>query len=121
MNAPMTPPSNKIVKPGQRRRWASVAARSGMPTPAKTTCPSLSWRALKMVSSSAAVWLCGLSIVNAPPPASRFEQFVDTNQCQKLIPRFRPVDEALKILLCSLDRILVHQIDVVLHMADHRL
>ena len=53
--APMTPPSNRMVRPGQRRRCASVAASSGMPTPANTTWPSLSCRALRIVSSSLAV------------------------------------------------------------------
>src|SRR5262249_26695050 len=99
MKAPITPPSNRIVSPGQRRRWASVAANSGMPTPANTTCPSSSWRALRIVSSSAAVWACALSIVDALPGARRFQQFVDADQGEELVPRFRPVDEALEILL----------------------
>src|SRR5712692_438357 len=115
MKAPITPPSNRIVKPGQRRRCASVAARSGMPTPANTSCPSLSWRALKIVSSSAAVWLCALSIVNALTGARRFEQFVHPDQSEKFAPRFRPVDELVEVLRHARDRLLVHQPDIVLH------
>src|SRR5713101_7351898 len=121
MKAPITPPSNRIVNPGQRRRCASVAASSGMPTPANTTCPSLSWRALKIVSSSAAVWLCALSIVDTLSGARRFEQLVHPDQREKLAPRFRAVDEPLEILRHALDRLLVHQSDIVLHVADHRL
>src|SRR5437588_2336397 len=121
MKAPITPPSNKIVNPGQRRRWASVAARSGMPTPANTTCPSLSWRELNIVSSSAAVWLWALSIVDALSGARRFEQLVDPDQSKKLAPRFRAIDVAFEVLRHALDRLLVHQSDIVLHVADHRL
>src|ERR1043166_7577621 len=119
MKAPITPPSNRIVRPGQRSRCASVAARSGMPTPANTTWPSSSCRALRMVSSSAAVW--PLSIVNALPGARRFEQLVDPDQGEKLAPRFRRVDEAVQVLLHPVERILVHQRDVGLHVAEHRL
>src|SRR5215467_12425574 len=97
-NAPITPPSNRMVRPGQHSRCASVAASSGMPTPAKTTCPSLSWRALKMARSSAAVWLCILGIVDALPGARRFEQLVGADHGEKLVPRLRPIDEALEIL-----------------------
>src|SRR5260370_18431711 len=121
MKAPIPPPSNRIVKPGQRRRCASVAARSGMPTPANTSCPSLSWRALKIASSSVAVWLCALSIVNARSGARRFEQFVRPDQSEKFAPRFRPVDERFKILLHACHRLLVHQSDIVLHVPEHRL
>src|SRR6266508_4026565 len=121
MKAPITPPSNRMVRPGQRSRWASVAARSGMPTPANTSWPSSSWRALKMVSSSAAVWLWALSIVNALPGARRFEQLVDPDQTEKLAPRFRRVDEAVHVLLHPIDGILVHQRDVGFQVADHRL
>src|SRR5262249_4327126 len=121
MNAPITPPSNRIVSPGQRSRCASVAAKSGMPTPANTTCPSLSWRALRVVSSSAALEPCFLSIVNALPGAGRLEQFVDPDQGQKFAPRFRSVDEALDVLLHPFDGIVVHQRHVILHVAQHRL
>src|SRR5262249_48224514 len=99
MKAPITPPSNRIVRPGQRSRWASVAARSGMPRPANTPCPSLSWRALRMVSSSAAVWLWCLGIVDALPGARRLDELVNVDQGEERVPRFRPVDEALEIVL----------------------
>src|SRR5262249_47180158 len=121
MNAPITPPSNRMVSPGQRRRCASVAARSGMPTPANTTCPSLSWRALKIVSSSAAVWLWALSIVDALSRARRFEQLVHPDQSKKFAPRLRAIDMAFEVLRHAVDRILVHQIHVLLHVADHGL
>src|SRR6516165_5118770 len=121
MKAPITPPSNRMVRPGQRRRCASVAASSGMPTPANTTCPSPSWRALRIVSSSAAVWLCGLGIVDALSGASRLKQLVHPDQGEKLAPRFRPIDIAIEVFGHAPDRFLVHQPDVVFHMADHRL
>src|SRR5436189_5303121 len=110
MKAPMTPPSNRMVSPGQRRRCARVAASSGMPTPANTVCPSLSWRALTMVSSSAAVCSCALlSIIDALPGAGGFEQLVHADEGEKLAPRFRAVHVIVEILLHSVDRILVHQ------------
>src|SRR5688572_7958963 len=92
-----------------------------MPTPANTTCPSLSWRALRMVSNSAAVWLCILSIVNALPCARRFQQFVDADHGEKFRPGFWAVNETVEILLHSRNRILVHQFDIVLHVPDHGL
>src|SRR5215467_7753229 len=54
-NAPITPPSYRMVRPGAWTRCARVAANSGMPTPAKTTCPSRSSRALTTASNSLAV------------------------------------------------------------------
>src|SRR5215470_15991183 len=119
-NAPITPPSNRIVKRGQRRRCASVAASSGMPTPAKTTCPSLSWRALRTASSSAAVWFERLGIVNTLPRACGREQLVHPDQRQKFVPRLWPVNEPFEIFLHAFDGILVHEPDVVLHVAEHR-
>src|SRR5580692_10378928 len=113
MNAPITPPSNRMVRPGQRSRCARVAARSGMPTPAKTTCPSLSWRALRMASNSAGVGGCALSVVNGPSRASRSQDFVHSDQTEEIRPRFRTVHEPVQILLDPLDRILVHQTDVI--------
>src|SRR5437588_3997885 len=121
MKAPITPPSNRMVRPGQRRRCASVAAKSGMPTPANTTWPSPSWRALKIVSSSAAVWLWGLSIVNALSGARRLQQLVHSDQREKFAPRSRPIDVLVEILRHALDRLRVHQPDILLHVADHRL
>src|SRR6266700_6164881 len=121
MNAPMTPPSNRMVRPGQRRRCAKVAASSGMPTPANTTWPSSSCRALKIVSSSAALWSVVLVIVDAFPGAGRFQQLVEADEVQELGPRFRPVNAPIKVLLHALDRIPVHQVDVVPHVAEHRL
>src|ERR1700732_254515 len=109
MKAPITPPSNRIVSPGQRSRCASVAASSGMPTPANTTCPSLSWRALKIVSSSAAVWHCDLCIGDDLPGASGLQQIVHADEVEKLGPRCRTVDEAVQVLLHAGHRILVHQ------------
>src|SRR5690242_15118335 len=121
MNAPMTPPSNRMVRPGQRSRCASVAARSGIPTPANTTCPSLSWRALRMVNSSAAVWVAALGIVNARPCPCRFEQLFHTDQGEKLAPRFRAIHELLEVVLHAFDRLLVHEPDIIFQVADHRL
>src|SRR5260370_32202219 len=98
MNAPITPPSNRIVSPGQRSRCASVAAKSGMPTPANTTCPLLSCRALMMVSSSSAVYLRFSSIVDVLPGAPRLEQLLDPDQGEHLAPRFRTVAEGVHVL-----------------------
>src|SRR5262249_20175679 len=118
MNAPITPPSKRIVSPGQRSRCASVAAKSGIPTPANTTCPSLSCRALRMVSSSAAVQLCFSSIVDAFPGARRLEQFFDSDQGQKVTPRFRSINETVHVLLHAFDRIAIHQRHVILQVAE---
>src|SRR5215216_6122770 len=74
-----------------------------------------------MVSSSAAVCVCASSIVDAPPRAGGIEQFFESESIEKLGPRFRPVDEAIQVLLHACDRMLVHKIDVGLHMPDHRL
>src|SRR5262245_712840 len=109
-----------MVRPGQCRRCASVAARSGMPTPANTTCPSPSCRALSMVSNSAAVWLWLLGIVDALPGASRLEQLISPDQGEEFVPRLRLVNEPLEILLHAVDRVAVHQSRVVLHVGDHR-
>src|SRR5215469_4040147 len=119
MKAPITPPSNRMVRPGQRRRCASVAASSGMPTPANTTCPSLSWRALRIVSSSAAVWVCALSIVNARSCACCFHELVEPDEVEELVPRFGPQHAALEILPHAVDRVFVDQLDVLLHVPDH--
>src|SRR5438874_3552731 len=120
MKAPITPPSNRMVRPGQRSRCASVAASSGMPTPANTTCPSSSCRALRMVSSSAALWFAGLCIVDAPAGARRLQQLVEPDQLQELGPRFRGVDEAVEIFLHTLDGVAVHQLDIGAHVTQHR-
>src|SRR5215211_2329045 len=74
-----------------------------------------------MVSSSAAVCVCASSIVDAPPRAGGIEQFFQSESIEKLGPRFRPVDEAVQVLLHARDRILVHEIDIVLHVPEHRL
>src|SRR5271165_4181712 len=84
--APMTPPSNRIVRPGQRSRCASVAASNGMPTPANTTCPSLSWRALRIARTSAAVCDCASVIVDAPPLLTGLDHLVHADQRQKVGP-----------------------------------
>src|SRR5258708_654040 len=120
MNAPMTPPSNRIVSPGHRSRCASVAASSGTPTPANTTWPSLSWRALRIVRSSAAVWH-SLAIGNGLPRAGGLQQVGHADQIEELRPRFRTVDKTVQIFLHARHRILVHQADVVLHVPHHRL
>src|SRR5580693_2524495 len=95
--APTTPPSKRIVRPGQCSLCASVAASSGTPTPANTTCPSSSWRALKIASISEAVqrWLS--VIVDAPPLVGGLKQLVKADQRQKIRPRLRLIDVALKI------------------------
>src|SRR3954449_12474742 len=122
MNAPMTPPSNRIVRPGHRVRCASVAASSGMPTPANTTCPSLSCRALRIARSSAADTAGGaLSVVNGPPRASGREQLIQADQIEKRRPRLRAVDVAIEILAHAVHWIAVGQAHVVLHVPEHRL
>src|SRR5579884_2783524 len=97
MKAPMTPPSNRIVSPGQPRRCANVAASNGMPTPANTTCPSFSWRALRTVSSSAAVYGRPSRIVDAHAGAPRLQQLVDADQRQEVDPRFRAIDKTVEV------------------------
>src|ERR1041385_7576140 len=79
-NAPITPPSKRIVSPGHRRRCASVAAKSGMPTPANTTCPSLSCRALRMARISDAVYWDDLVIENALALAGCRHDFLGTDE-----------------------------------------
>src|SRR5262249_23213033 len=91
------------------------------PTPANTSCPSLSWRALSTVNSSAAVWLCTLSIIDALSRAGALEQLVDADQAEKLVPRLGAVDELFKISLHTLDRLAVRQTDIMFHVAEHGL
>src|SRR5215470_1218739 len=121
MNAPITPPSKRIVRPGHRSCCASVAARSGMPTPANTTCPSRSCRALSTASNSAAVTHVSLRIVERPPRPCRLEQLAHTDEFEELRPRPRAVDETFEVLAHAADRIVVHEADVVLHVSKHRL
>src|ERR1044072_2580742 len=117
--APITPPSNRIVSPGQSSRWSNVAARSGMPAPASSTCPFLSSRALKIVSSSAAVWLHASVIVDAPPLAGRIEDLLEADEVEEPGPGLRPVDVAVEVFLHAADRVLVHEADEVLHVPHH--
>src|SRR4029453_3000290 len=121
MKAPITPPSNRMVNPGQRSRCARVAASSGMPTPATTTCPSVSWRGLRVGGSAGAVYLGFLSIVDALPGARRLEQFLDSDQGEKFAPRFRSVDVAFHVLLHPFDGMVVHKRPVILNVTKHRL
>src|SRR5215472_10891380 len=86
-NAPITPPSNRMVRPGAWARCARVAASSGMPTPAKTTCPSSSSRALTTASSSLAVQAEALVIIDAPAAPARIEQLLEAQQVEVLGPR----------------------------------
>src|SRR5690348_68628 len=119
MNAPTTPPSNRMVRPGPCSRCASVAASSGIPTPANTTCPSLSWRALRIASSSPAVY-AALCVIDGRPRTRRVQDFLHPNQVEKFGPRFWPINETVEIFTHAADRILVHEIDVILHVPHHR-
>src|SRR6516165_6933688 len=106
INAPMTPPSKRMVRPGACSRCANVAANSGMPTPANTTCPSRNSRALMTASSSLAVSSSALVVINADSAASRGKQFFEPDQLEVLSPRLRTVEIALEVgpdaLLCLL-------------------
>src|SRR5215467_9143991 len=98
MKAPITPPSNRMVSPGQRSRCASVAASKGMPMPAKTTWPSLSCRALRIASVSEAVWRRSV-IENAPAPAACTDDFLHADLRQELVPVLRAVDVLVEVFL----------------------
>src|SRR3954470_23603357 len=119
--APITPPSNRMVSPGQRSRCASVAARSGMPIPANTTWPSLSCRALRIASVSDAVWRSVSVIENAPAPAAYGDDFFDADHRQELVPVLRAVDVVVEIFLHAADRIAVDLFHVGVEVIHHRL
>src|SRR5689334_10701970 len=102
MNAPMTPPSNRIVRPGACSRCASVAARSGIPTPANTTWPSRKSRALITAISSLALQSGASIVMDGGPAAARVEQFFEPEQVEVFGPRFRAVEIAVEIGLDAL-------------------
>src|SRR5204863_5540105 len=96
-----------MVSPGQRSRWASVAAKRGMPMPANTTWPSRSWRALRIASVSDAVWRSVSVIENAPAPAACRDDFIEADHRQEIVPALRAVDVGVEVLLHAADRIAV--------------
>src|SRR5690349_13543534 len=102
--APMVPPSNRMVRPGPCRRCASVAASSGMPTPAKTTCPSFRSRLAITASSSLVVWLPGRAlllvsvIIDAPSAPRGIEQLLHAQEVQVPGPALGPVDVTIEVL-----------------------
>src|SRR5215471_1997598 len=120
MKAPITPPSKRIVRPGPWSRWAKVAASSGMPTPANTTCPSFNWRALRTASSSLAVY-ADLCVIDRRSRPRGLQDLVDPDEIEKRGPGFRPVHEPIEIFVHPGDRIVVYEVDVILHVSHHRL
>src|SRR5271156_394698 len=106
IKAPITPPSKRMVRPGACSLCARVAASSGIPTPAKTTCPSRSSRALITARSSLAVQAEALVIIDAPPAAACLEQFVEAEQTEVLGPRLWLIEIALEVVLAALVGIL---------------
>src|SRR3954451_20552062 len=119
--APITPPSNRMVRPGQRRRWASVAASKGTPTPAKTTCPSFNCRALRIILSSEAEWLVVSVIENAPAPTARRHDFINADQRKEFVPVYRSVDVLIEVLLHAADRVPVDLFHIGFEVVHHRL
>src|SRR5271169_124034 len=120
INAPITPPSKRMVRPGACSLCAKVAASSGMPTPAKTTCPSRSSRALITARSSLAVQAAPLVVIDAPPAAARLEQFVEAEQTQVLGPRLWLVEIALEVVLAALVGVLPYLGGVEIEMLVQR-
>src|SRR6516164_1148561 len=120
MNAPITPPSKRMVRPGACSRCARVAASSGMPTPAKTTCPSRSIRALITARSSLAVQAEPLVVMDAPPAATSLEQFVEAEQTQILGPRLWLIKIALEVVLAALIGVLPDLGGVAIEMLVQR-
>src|SRR5215471_3125401 len=101
--APMVPPSNRIVRPGPCRRCASVAASSGMPTPANTTWPSFRSRLAITASNSLVVWLLARSsriisvVIDAPSAPRSIEQLLHAEEAEILGPALGPIDVALEV------------------------
>ena len=67
----MMPPSITIVSRGAWRCWASAAASSGTPTPAKTVVSSVSWREPITASSSEGVTAVAISVHELAGTSSR--------------------------------------------------
>src|SRR4029077_15855758 len=117
-NAPMVPPSKRIVRPGPCRRCAKVAASNGMPTPAKTTWPSRKRRLAITTSSSLVVWLragvllVASVVIDAPPAPRGIEQLLHADEVEILGPALGPVEIAIEVLRDTLGRILAHQLGV---------
>src|SRR6516162_2558949 len=120
INAPITPPSKRIVRPGAWSLCARVAASSGMPTPAKTTCPSRKSRALITARSSLAVQAELLVVIDAPPAAARLEQFVEAEQTQILGPRLWRIEIAFEVFLAALVGVLPYLGGVAIEMLEQR-
>src|SRR6185312_3431650 len=121
MMGPMTPPSNRIVRPGQCRPCASVAASSGMPTPANTTWPSFRSRELITASSSLAVYGSSLLIGDAPAMPRRLEQIAESEQVKVIDPRLRAVDVAIEVLGHPVDGVLVDERSIVIQVPEQGL
>src|SRR6185437_12280210 len=107
--------------PGQRRRCARVAARSGIPMPANTTWPSCNWRALRIVRISAAVYWEALDIKNTLPFPTGAHDFFRPDQRQKLVPRLGTIDVFVEILAHSLDGVAVDLFDIGVEVFHRRL
>src|SRR5579883_2636558 len=116
--APIVPPSKRMVRPGPCRRCASVAASSGMPTPANTTWPSRSSRPAMTASSSLAVKSrCRgrsrvLVVIDPPPAARRVQQLLEAEELEILGPALGSVNVAREILFHALRRVLAHHLGV---------
>src|SRR5271166_5362368 len=91
-----------------------------MPTPAKTTCPSRSSRALITARSSLAVQTAGSVVIDAPPAPARIEQFVEAEQTQVLGPRLWTIEIALEVVLAALVGILPDLGGVEIEMLEQR-
>src|SRR5208282_859016 len=120
INAPITPPSKRMVRPGACSLCARVAASNGMPTPAKTTCPSRSSRALITARSSLAVQVAGSVVIDAPPAPARIEQFVEAEQTQVFGPRLWTIEIALEVVLAALVGVLPDLGGVEIEMLEQR-
>src|SRR5271156_3214266 len=121
IKAPITPPSKRMVRPGACSLCARVAASNGMPTPAKTTCPSRSSRALITARSSLAVQAAGSVVIDAPPAPARLEQFLKAEQVEVLGPRLWFIEIALEVVLAPLVGVLPDLGCVGVEMLEQRL
>src|SRR5215469_9494675 len=113
--APMVPPSKRIVRPGPCRRWASVAASNGIPTPAKTTWPSFRSRLAITASNSLVVWLLARGllrvsvVIDAPSAPRGIQQLRRAEEVEILGPALGSVDVAGEVFGHALLGVLADQ------------
>src|SRR4029077_17731620 len=126
-NAPMVPPSKRIVRPGPGRRCAEGAASNGMPTPAKTTWPSFKSRLAITASNSLVVRLRAGTllmvsvVIDAPPPPRGIEQLLHADEVEILGPALGLIEIAIEILGDAFGRVLPDQLGIHVMVLEERL